>query len=252
MAMLDKGGINMIAERIALITGANKGIGLQVSRELAILNHIVLIGARSKTRGTEIETKFIEEGLKAVFVGIDVTDHATIRAAANLISERYGRLDVLINNAGIALDAGKSPSQISMETLRKTFETNVFGAFAVIQTMLPLLRKSDAGRIVNISSGLGSLTQNSDSNYEFANVKLVAYNSSKATLNAFTVQFAHELKDTSIKINSADPGFTATDLNNHRGTRTVEQAARIVVRLATLPESGPTGEFFDENGKVPW
>ena len=242
----------MNSKRIALITGANKGIGLQVARELALLGHTVLIGARSKARGTEVETKFNEEGLRAVFVPIDVTDHHTIEAAANLIGERFGRLDVLINNAGIALDAGKPPSQVSMEALRKTFETNVFGAFAVLQAMLPLLRKSEAGRVVNMSSGLGSLTQNSDPNYEFAHVKLLAYNSSKTTINAFTVQIAYELKDTSIKVNSADPGFTATDLNNHSGTRTVEQAARIVVRLATLPESGPTGGFFDENGQVPW
>ncbi len=242
----------MNTERIALITGANKGIGLQVSRELALLNHTVLIGARSKARGAEVETKFTKEGLSAVFVPIDVTDHTTIKAVANLIRDRYGRLDVLINNAGIAIDAGTPPSQISIETLRKTFETNVFGAFAVMQTMLPLLRKSETGRVVNMSSGLGSLTQNSDPNYEFANWKLLAYNASKTTLNAFTVQFAYELKDTSIKINSADPGFTATDLNNHLGTRSVKQAARIVVKLATLPESGPTGGFFDENGQVPW
>ena len=242
----------MNSKRIALITGANKGIGLQVSRELALLGHTVLIGARSKARGTEVEKNFTEEGLHAVFVPIDVTDHSTIEAAANLIGERFGRLDVLINNAGIALETGAPPSQVSMETLRKTFETNVFGAFAVLQTMLPLLRKSEAGRVVNMSSGLGSLTQNSDPNYEFAPVKLLAYNSSKTTINAFTVQLAYELKDTSIKVNSADPGFTATDLNNHSGTRTVQQAARIVVRLATLPESGPTGGFYDENGRVPW
>ena len=242
----------MKAERIALITGANKGIGLQVSRELALLGHTVLIGARSKASGIEVETNFTEEGLHAIFVPIDVTDHDSVKAAANLIEERFGRLDVLINNAGIALDAGALPSQLSIETLRKTFETNVFGAFTVLQTMLPLLRKSEAGRVVNMSSGLGSLTQNSDPDYEFANVKLLAYNASKTTLNAFTVLFADELKGTSIKVNSADPGFTATDLNNHRGTRTVEQAARIVVKLATLPESGPTGGFFDEIGQVPW
>lgn len=239
-------------KRIALVTGANKGIGLQVSRELLQLGYTVLIGARSKSRGTEAEAKLTAKGLDAVFVPIDVTDQATIRAVERLVSERFGRLDVLINNAGIAIDAGTRPSQVSMDVLLKTFETNVFGAFAVLQTMLPLLRKSQAGRVVNMSSGLGSLAQNSDPNYEFANVKLLAYNSSKTTLNAFTVQFAYELKDTPIKINSADPGFTATDLNHHSGTRTVEQAARIVLKLATLPESGPTGGFFDESGQVPW
>ncbi len=169
-----------------------------------------------------------------------------------MIRERFGKLDVLINNAGISIDAGARPSQLGIEVLRKTFETNVFGAFAVLQALLPLLRKAEAGRVVNVSSGLGSLTLNSDPNYEFARVKPLAYNSSKTTLNALTVLFAHEPKDTSIKVNSADPGFTATDLNNHRGTRSVEQAARIIVRLATLPASGPTGGFFDENGPVPW
>jgi NAD(P)-dependent dehydrogenase (short-subunit alcohol dehydrogenase family) len=242
----------MNAERIALITGANKGIGLKVSRELARLGHTVLIGTQSKARGTEVETKFTEEGLRAVFVPIDFTDHATIRAAASLISERFGRLDVLINNAGLAQYNGTPPSQERVETLRKTFETNVSGAFAVPQTMLPLLRKSEAGRVVNMPSGLGSLNQNSDQNDEFANVKSVAFKSPKTALNTFTVQFAYELKDTPIKVNSADPGFTATDLNDDRGTPNVEQAARIVVKLATLPESGPTGEFFDENGQVPW
>lgn len=242
----------MSAERIAFITGANKGIGLQVSRELALLGHTVLIGTRSEARGIEIETKFIEAGLRAVFVPIDFTDHATIRAAAHLISERFGRLDVLINNASIAPDNGTPPSQESMEMLRQTFETNVSGAFAILQTMLPLLLKSEAGRVVNMPSGLGSLDQINDPNYEFTNVKSVARNSPKTALNTFTVQFAYELKDTPIKINSADPGFTATDLNDDRGTHTVEQAARIVVKLATLPESGPTGEFFDENGQVQW
>ena len=242
----------MSTERIALITGANKGIGLQVSRELGLLGYTVLIGARSTVLGAEVVKKMTEEGLRAALVRIDVTDHTSVSKAASLISERFGRLDVLINNAGICLDAGTLPSQVSLETLRKTFETNVFGAFSVLQTMLPLLLKSVAARVVNMSSGLGSLTLNSDPNYEFAQFKLLAYNSSKTTLNAFTVQFAHELKDTSIKVNSVDPGFTATDLNGHRGTGTTEQAASIVLRLATLPESGPTGGFFDKNGHVPW
>lgn len=242
----------MNAERVALITGANKGIGLQVARELALSGYTVLIGSRAENLGKEAAVKLQNAGLRALPIPIDVTDHATIRAAESLIRDRFGKLDVLINNAGISIDSGARPSQLSIEVLRKTFETNVFGAFVVLQTMLPLLGKAEAGRVVNVSSGLGSLTQNSDPNYEFARVKLLAYNSSKTALNAFTVQFAHELKDTLIKVNAADPGFTATDLNDHRGTRSVEQAARIIVRLATLPESGPTGGFFDENGSVPW
>ncbi|MDX1810021.1 MAG: SDR family oxidoreductase [Sulfurospirillaceae bacterium] len=242
----------MNSERIALVTGANKGIGLQVARELALLGYTVLIGARSKTLGMEVAAKFTEEGFRAVFIPIDVTDPSTISVAARDINERFGRLDVLINNAGICLDAGLLPSQVSLEILRKTFDTNVFGAFSVLQTMLPLLRKSVAARVVNMSSGLGSLTLNSDPNYEFAQFKLLAYNASKTALNAMTVQFAHELKGSSIKINSADPGFTATDLNGHRGIGTTEQAASIVLRLATLPESGPNGGFFDQNGQVPW
>ena len=239
-------------ERIALITGANKGIGLQVAREMALLGYTVLIGARNKNSGNEIAAKLQDAGLRAHFVLIDVTDYTSIHTAANLIRERFGKLDVLINSAGISIDAGARPSQLGIETLRKTFETNVFGAFTVLQTLLPLLRISEAGRVVNVSSGLGSLTLNSDPNYEFARVKLLAYNSSKTALNAFTVQFADELKDTSIKVNSADPGFTATDLNGHRGARTVEQAARVIVSLATLPASGPTGGFYDEDGQIPW
>lgn len=239
-------------ERIALITGANKGIGLEVARQLALSGHTILVGARDNASGHEAALKLQGAGLYALHLPIDVTDAVSIQKAASMIRTRYGKLDVLINNAGISIDAAALPSQLSIEVLRKTFDTNVFGAFAVLQAMLPLLRNAEAGRVVNVSSGLGSLTNNSDANYEYARVKFLAYNSSKTTLNAFTVQFAHELQDTPIKVNAADPGFTATDLNNHRGTRSVEQAARVIVRLATLPSSGPTGGFFDENGPVPW
>ena len=239
-------------ERIALVTGANKGIGFQVARELALLGATVLVGARSETRGSAAVSKLTSDGLRAVLIPIDVTDKESIQSAESLIRDRYGRLDILINNAGIAKDSGMRPSQLSLDNLKQTFETNFFGAFLVTQIMLPLLRNSDAGRVVNVSSGLGSLTLNSDPDFEFSAVKLLAYNSSKTALNSLTVQFAYELRDTSIKINSADPGFTATDLNGNRGTRTVEQAAGIIIKLATLDESGPTGGFFDENGSVPW
>jgi NAD(P)-dependent dehydrogenase (short-subunit alcohol dehydrogenase family) len=182
---------------------------------------------------------------------LDVTDQQTITAAARLIETEFGRLDVLVNNAGVALDR-VPPSQLEMEVLRRTYETNVFGVFATTKAMLPLLRRSPASRIVNMSSGLGSLTQNSDPRYPFAAVKLLAYNSSKTAVNAMTVLFAAELKDTGIKVNAADPGYVATDMNQHQGTRTVAQGSVAPVRLATLPPDGPTGGYFDENGPVPW
>lgn len=242
----------MSDERIALVTGGNKGIGFQVARELALLGVTVFVGARSETLGNAAVSRLTDEGLHAVLVPIDVADQESIQAAEKLIRERFGRLDILINNAGIAIDSGITPSKLNIDTLRKTFETNFFGAFLVTQTMLPLLRMAKAGRVVNVSSGLGSLALNSDPESEFAAVKLLAYNSSKTALNSLTVQFAYELKDTGIKINSADPGYTATDLNGNRGTRTVKQAAGVIIKLATLDESGPTGGFFDENGTVPW
>jgi NAD(P)-dependent dehydrogenase (short-subunit alcohol dehydrogenase family) len=144
------------------------------------------------------------------------------------------------------------PSGLDIEVLRRTYETNVFGPVAVTRAKLPLLRQSPAGRIVNMSSGLGSLTLTSNPAWEFADRNLLAYNSSKTALNAMTVQFAKELRDTPIKVNAADPGYTATDLNNHQGTHSVEQGARVAVCLATLPADGPTGGFFDENGTLPW
>ena len=190
-------------------------------------------------------------GLDAKFVPLDVTDAGSISAAARQIEADSGRLDVLVNNAGIFVDDAP-PSGLSLDRLRQTYETNVFGPVAVTQAMLPLLRKSTAARVVNVSSGLGSLTQNSDPGYEYAAAKLLAYNSSKAALNAVTIQFAHELRDTPIKVNAADPGYVATDLNGNQGTRTVQQGARIAIQLASLPGDGPSGGFFNEDGPLPW
>lgn len=236
---------------IALITGANKGIGLEIARQLGTQGITVLIGARDEKRGSEAAEKLQAENIDAHAVQLDVTNQQSIDAAAKYIESKFGKLDILVNNAGIAID-NAPPSQLDMEILRRTYETNFFGVFAVTKAMLPLLHKSQAGRIVNISSGLGSLTQNSDPNYEYAQIKYLAYNSSKTALNAMTVQFAHELKDTPIKVNSADPGYVATDINNNNGPRTVQQGASTPVRLATLPADGPTGSFFDDNGVVPW
>jgi NAD(P)-dependent dehydrogenase (short-subunit alcohol dehydrogenase family) len=242
---------SMNDDKIALITGANKGIGLEIARQLGTQGITVLLGVRDENRGREAAEKLQTEHINAHTVQLDVTNQDSIDAAANYIESEFGRLDILVNNAGIAID-NVPPSQLDIEVLRRTYDTNVFGVFAVTKAMLPLLRKSEGGRIVNISSGLGSLAQNSDPNYEYAQVKLLAYNSSKTALNAMTVQFAQELKDTPIKVNCADPGYVATDINNHRGSRTVQQGATAPVRLATLLDDGPTGGFFDENGVVPW
>jgi NAD(P)-dependent dehydrogenase (short-subunit alcohol dehydrogenase family) len=237
--------------KVALITGANKGIGLEIARQLGVQGITVLLGVRDENRGREAAEKLQADRIDARAVQLDVTQQDTIDAAANFIENEFGKLDILVNNAGIAID-NAPPSQLDIEILRRTYDTNVFGVFAVTKAMLPLLRKSDAGRIVNLSSGLGSLAQNSDPNYEYAQFNLLAYNSSKTALNAMTIQFAHELKDTPIKVNAADPGYVATDINDRRGPRTVEQGATAPVRLATLPDDGPTGGYFDENGIVPW
>lgn len=242
----------MDERKIALITGANKGLGFETARQLGKQNIKVLIGARDETRGREAAEKLRAQGVAAEFVLLNVGDEKTHDAAAKYIEENYGKLDILINNAGIALDSTEKPSEVSLETVRKTFDTNFFGVIALTQTFLPLIKKSDNGRIVNVSSGLGSLTQHSDPNWEFYNVKPLAYNSSKTALNAFTVILAYELKDTKIKVNSADPGFTATDLNGHRGTKTVEQGASIIADLATLPDDGATGSYFDDQSVLPW
>ena len=241
----------MTDQKIAFITGANKGIGREIARQLGAQGMMVLIGSRDQLNGVHAAAELQAQGMRARAIRVDVTDQHSIALAAQDIEDDFGRLDVLVNNAGIAVDGGPA-SELDLEAMRRTYETNVFGVFAVTKAMLPLLRKSEAGRIVNMSSGLGSLALNSDPSWGFAGVKPLAYNSSKAALNMMTVIFATELKDTRIKVNAADPGFTATDLNQQRGTRTVEQGATIAVRLATLPTDGVTGGYFDEDGVVPW
>jgi NAD(P)-dependent dehydrogenase (short-subunit alcohol dehydrogenase family) len=241
----------MTDKKIALITGANKGIGKEIARQLGNLGITVIIGARDEKKGKEAEQELRSQGIDVSTLQLDVTGQTNIDAAALEIERKFGKLDILVNNAGIAIDTGK-PSSIDVDTLYRTYDTNVFGPFRMIKAFLPLLLKSEAGRIVNMSSGLGSLERNSDKYWEASGTKLLAYNSSKTALNALTLQFAYELRKTAIKVNSAAPGFVATDLNQHRGTRTVEQGARAPVRLATLPADGPTGGFFDEDGPLPW
>jgi NAD(P)-dependent dehydrogenase (short-subunit alcohol dehydrogenase family) len=238
-------------DRIAVVTGANKGIGLEIARQLAREEVTVFIGARDEARGRAAAEELRAEGLDARPLRLDVTDDASATAAASEIERQAGRLDILVNNAGIAIDDAP-PSRVSIDVLKRTYETNVFGVVRTTQAFLPLLRKSAAGRIVNLSSGLGSLAQNSDPSWDYAAVKLLAYNSSKTAVNMVTVQFAHELRNTPIKVNAADPGYVATDMNRNQGIRTVEQGAATPVRLALLPPDGPTGGYFNDDGALPW
>lgn len=244
---------------VALVTGANKGIGLQIAKDLAARGLTVVVGSRDLEQG---ETAAKSVGPTARAVQIDVTDQASIAAAASRIRNEFGRLDVLVNNAGISHGdmPGKSFEEIraadrltvaTLDEVRALFETNVFGIIAVTQAMLPLLRESPAARIVNLSSSSGSLTLNSDPANPHRS-SFGAYSASKAAANAVTVAFAADLESAGIKVNAACPGFTATDLNNFRGARTVVQAAREPVRLALLGPDGPTGTFSNEDGPLPW
>jgi NAD(P)-dependent dehydrogenase (short-subunit alcohol dehydrogenase family) len=239
------------SQKVALVTGANKGIGFEIARQLGKLGITVFLGARDQERGEAAEKTLKDEGLDARFIQIDVGDPQTIEGAVKRIESECSRLDILVNNAGIYID-NEPPSGVEMSRVRATFEINVFGVIAMTQAFLPLIQKSDAGRIVNMSSGLGSIAQHSDPESPMRAFNALAYNSSKSCVNAVTVQFANELASTSIKVNAADPGYVATDLNNNTGFRTVEQGAAEPVRLATLPDDGPTGGYFSDDGPVPW
>jgi NAD(P)-dependent dehydrogenase (short-subunit alcohol dehydrogenase family) len=239
--------------KVVLITGANKGIGFEVARQLGRAGFTVLLGARDASRGQEAAGKLLGEGLDVRFVAADLnraSDSAV--ALAKQIGDEFGHLDVLVNNAGIFLPEDGHASDVGIETLRRTFETNFFGTVAFTQPLLPLLRAAPAARIVNVSSGLGSLAINSDPHSNFYHAKVLAYNASKAALNMFTVDLAYDLRETKIKVNSACPGYTATDLNNHSGPQTLEEGAVAIVRLAQLPDDGPTGSFIHKDGTYSW
>ncbi|HVV29976.1 MAG TPA: SDR family NAD(P)-dependent oxidoreductase [Mycobacteriales bacterium] len=241
-------------KRIALVTGANKGIGFAVAQGLGELGHTVLLGARDVGRGEQARNALRDTGVDDVhLVAIDVADDASVADAAHRIDLEFGRLDTLVNNAGVKLEFHPAPpSQASMEEVRATYATNVFGTMSVTLAMLPLLRRSEAGRIVNLSSGLGSLGLAADTSTVYATKCMLGYNTSKTAINAVTLQFANELRAGPIKVNAADPGYTNTDMTHRDGARTASQAARVAIRLATLPDDGPTGAFFDNAGPLPW
>lgn len=237
--------------RIALVTGANKGIGYEIARQIGQTGASVLIGARNPDRGQAAARALAEEGIAASWLPLDVTDAQSIENAATRIEEEHGRLDILVNNAGIGAAGDGTPSSASLDAVRQVFETNVFGALAVTQAVLPLLHRSGAGRIVNLSSSLGSLTLNGDPTWEAYEVKLIGYNGSKTLLNMLTVQLAAELRDSGIIVQSICPGLTATDLTGHAGDRLPAEAAAAPARAA-IAEGGRSGYFADAQGDLPW
>ncbi|WP_026793045.1 SDR family oxidoreductase [Pleomorphomonas oryzae] len=242
----------MTDTRIALVTGANKGIGLEIARQLAEVGVFVLIGARDADRASAAVAELAVQGLKAEAVHIDLNDNASIRAAAEAIRSRHGRLDILVNNAGIVHAEDGPPTSASPDAARQIMETNFIGTLQVTQAMLPLLRLSPAARIVNLSSSLGSLTVNGDLTSPYYAARLIGYNASKAALNMLTVQLAQELRGTAIVVNSVSPGYVKTDLTGHTGFMTPEEGARLPVKYALLDEDAVSGRFVEASGDTPW
>ena len=242
------------AKKVALITGANKGLGFEMARQLGGAGVTVVLAARDPGKGEEAAKKLRGEGLDVQALKLDVTDKKDHVAAAAFLSEKFGRLDILINNAGIAAEefgAGK-PSNTTEDVIHRTFETNFFAPIALTQVLLPLLKKSDAARIVNMSSILGSQTLHADPGSPIYDFKSLSYDASKAALNSFTIHLAYELKDTKIKVNSAHPGWVKTDMGTDAAPMEIPEGGKTGVELALLGENGPTGGFFHLGKPLPW
>ena len=241
-------------KKIALITGANKGIGLETARQLGKLGITVLVGARDQAKGEAAVAELKKDGVDARAVKLDVDNPSDYEAVRKLIEKDYGRLDILINNAGIMLDGrkGNETSKTSQDVLRKTFNTNFFAVVGLTQALLPLLKKSVGGRIVNLSSILGSNTLHATPGSFIYDAKTFAYDASKAALNSFTIHLAHELKDTKIKVNSAHPGWVKTEMGGEGAQLDVETGAKTSVELATLQDSGPNGAYVHLGKPLPW
>lgn len=240
----------MSQKTLSLVTGANKGIGLETARQLAALGHHVIVAARDRARAVEAAQAI---GAGAEPLQLDVTDPKSIAAAAAVVGQRHGRLDVLVNNAGVLLDdPARKPSEQTLEVWRRTFDTNLFGLIEVTRTFLPLLKKSAGARIVNLSSILGSNTLHQQPDSGIYDVKVPAYNVSKSAVNAWTVHLAHELKDTPHKVNAAHPGHVQTDMGGAGAPMAIVDGARTSVQLATLPADGPTGGYFHLGETLPW
>jgi NAD(P)-dependent dehydrogenase (short-subunit alcohol dehydrogenase family) len=245
----------MSETKIALVTGANKGIGYEIATGLGALGYRVGVGARDEARRETAVEKLRAAGVDAFGVLLDVTSDQSVTDAAELIERQAGHLDVLVNNAGISGEMGpgwvQDPTTLDLDVVRTVVETNVIGVIRVTNAMLPLLQRSTSPRIVNVSSGVASLTRQADPDIEIGPI-MAAYAPSKSFLNAVTVQYARQFAGTNILINAACPGLVATDFTGFHGPRTPEQGAATAIRLATLPDGGPTGSFFEDDGVIPW
>ena len=243
----------MADKKVALITGANKGIGFEIGRQLGKLGFAVVLAARDEAKVNAAADRLRAEGLDVQGVVLDVTDPSTAETAARWLDEKFGVLDVLVNNAGISREFGQGtrPSELDLEALKATYETNVFGAFAVTKAMLPLLKKSSSARIINQSSTLGSLGVLSNPGGAWYGVNLLAYNSSKLALNGLTLALSKDLAGDRISVNSTCPGWVKTDMGSDAAPRSVEQGAAIAVKLATMDDP-PTGKYLDDAGEIPW
>ena len=249
--------MNTATQTIALVTGATRGIGLETVRQLAQAGVHTLLAGRKRDVAVAEALKLQAEGLPVEAIQLDVGDAASIATAVQTVTERHGRLDILVNNAGILLDDIKlAPSAQTLQTWRETFDTNVFAVIAVTQAFLPLITASPAGRIVNVSSILGSVALHGDPASPIYDFKLPAYNVSKSAVNAWTIHLAHELKDTGIKVNTIHPGYVQTDMNKagdqQNGELSVPEGARTSVQLALIGNDGPTGGYYYFDQVLPW
>jgi NAD(P)-dependent dehydrogenase (short-subunit alcohol dehydrogenase family) len=239
--------------KIALVTGANKGIGLETSRQLAQAGVQVILAARDAAKGAAAAAQLKSEGLAVEALTLDVSSAASIAAAVREIDTKHGRLDILVNNAGVdAGDRTKKVSEQTMEAWRKTFDTNVFGLIAVTQAFMPLLERSPAGRIVNLSSILGSITLHADPKSPIYSLKLAAYNVSKSTVNAYTVQLAYELRNSKIKVNAVHPGHVKTDMGGPEAPMELADGAKSSVAMALIGPDGPNGTYTHMGHALPW
>lgn len=244
--------------KIVLITGANRSIGLEISKQLSKKGLFVYLGSRNLEKGNQVVKELNKNGFANIkAIEIDVTKPESIVAAKNVVEKEQGKLDILINNAGISGEFPQNASDTSVTAIQEVFDTNFFGVISVTQAFLELLKKSESPRISNITSGLGSLTLHSDPNWKYYNFKAASYVTSKAALNAYTITLAYELKDFSFKVNAIDPGYTATDFNHHSGPGTVESAATFIINHTVTADDAPTGMFYsndieDESGISPW